>query len=135
MNLTTKRLQKRISQYPLNLFQFDLTYKLMREGFPTFVYGTSNIIHEFYPAGICIASNEDAETFAGVFKNVDGDNVKEMMGDGDNGLSKAHKEVWQGDAYFLKKQFLGDRDDDDHDDDEYDDDDYKEVNFMIIIKV
>ena len=66
----------------------------MREGFPTFVYRTSNIVHEFFPAEICIASNEDTETFAAVFANMDGDNIKEVMEDGDKVLSKAQKQVW-----------------------------------------
>ena len=88
INLRNKKLQKTISQNPLNP-----TYKLMNKGFPPFVYGTSKIVHEFFPAGICIASNEDTETFAAVFANMDGDNIK-VMGDGDKGLSKAKKQVW-----------------------------------------
>ena len=103
----------------MNLFQLDPTYKLMREGFPTFVYGTSNVVHEFFPAGICIASNEDSETFAAVFANMDGNNIKEVMGDGDKGLSKAQKEVWPSDTlYTIEREVFGETVDDEETDGE-----------------
>ena len=41
LHLTTTHLMERLENNPLKLFQLDPTYKLMHEGFPVLVHGTS----------------------------------------------------------------------------------------------
>ena len=44
---------------------------------------------------------------------MDGNNIKEVMGDGDKGLSKAQKEVWPSDTlYTIEKEVFGETVDD-----------------------
>ena len=96
----------------------------------------SNIVHEFFPAGICIASNEDAETFAAVFANMDGDNIKEVMGDGDKGLSKAQKQVWPSDTtYTLSKESFEEEVDESDDEEEASTKDVEKKRLMCFIHV
>ena len=56
------------------LFQIDGTYKLIwipekgKEGWCVQVHGTSNILNEFFPTGICVTSEESAKTYTEIFE-------------------------------------------------------------------
>ena len=98
-NMTTVHLTKRIIENPLKLFQVDPTYKLMHEGFPVFVHGTSNTLHEFLCSGLIVASNEDELTFREFFESLKFDDLKELMGDCSKAISKAKENVWPKDPF------------------------------------
>ena len=63
-NIKTRNLVRSLEESPSNLFQLDPTYKLICNGYPTFVYGTSNLRNEFYATGLAVCSHEDSEAFA-----------------------------------------------------------------------
>ena len=76
------------------MFQIDGTYKLIwvpdksKEGFPVQVHGTSNLLNEFFPTGLCVTSNEDAKTYQEIFESFD-ENMKFLMADGAAAITKA----------------------------------------------
>ena len=93
-NITTKHLLKRYKENPQKLIQIDGTYKLIwnpdkcKEGFPVQVHGTSNVINDFFPTGLCVSSNENHETYQEIFESF-GDNMNYLMADESRAITKA----------------------------------------------
>ena len=85
---------ERLENNPLKLFQLDPTYKLMHEGFPVLVHGTSNVIHEFFGTGLVLQSHEDAKTFTEFCRSLMPE-IKEVIGDGSRAITKAVCETCQ----------------------------------------
>ena len=109
-NITTHNLLKRIATNVGKLFQIDGTYKLIwipekgKEGWCVQVHGTSNILNEFFPTGICVTSEESAKTYKEIFNSLD-NAFKYLMADGARAIT-------------LAKNMSADDDDDDGDDEE-----------------
>ena len=89
---------KRITSNEAKLFQIDGTYKLIwvpnkeNEGWCVQVHGTSNILNEFFPTGICVTSHENAETYSEIFETLSGA-FKYLMADGARAITLAKQNI------------------------------------------
>ena len=52
------------------VFHLDGTYKLIKTGFPVFVFGISDIQHTFHPIAFCVSSNEEETDFIEFYKGL-----------------------------------------------------------------
>jgi hypothetical protein len=63
--VTTKRLL--FNSSISNKMHIDATYKLIWQGFPCFIIGTTDMIKQFHPYGFAVCSNEKEKDFAFIF--------------------------------------------------------------------
>ncbi|CAF0962497.1 unnamed protein product [Rotaria sordida] len=66
--VTTKRLLFNASIS--NKIHVDATYKLIWQGFPCFIIGTTDIIKQFHPYGFAVCSNEKEKDFEFIFSYI-----------------------------------------------------------------
>jgi hypothetical protein len=66
--LSTKRLLKLAKR--AKVFQADATYKLIWQGFPVLIVGTSDMDNKFHPLGMAVCSNEEATDFSFIFESL-----------------------------------------------------------------
>ena len=105
LNITTHNLNRRLKNNPGKLFQIDGTYKLIwipaksKEGWSVQVHGTSNILNEFFPTGLCITSNENAVTYQEIFEHMEA-TFDYLMGDGARAITKGKSDVWVADTKY-----------------------------------
>ena len=91
--ITTRNLLKRLKDNPLKIFQIDGTYKLIwvpekqKEGWCVQVFGTSNLVNDFFPAGLAVTSEETAETYEEIILSLD-TCFKFLMADGARAISR-----------------------------------------------
>jgi hypothetical protein len=52
----------------VNHIHADATYKLIWQGYPVLVVGTTDKIRQFHPFGLCICSNEQTADFVFLFE-------------------------------------------------------------------
>jgi hypothetical protein len=64
--VTTKRLMKMASKS--TKIHADATYKLIWQGFPVLIVGTTDLDRHFHPFGIAVCSNEKTQDFLFVFR-------------------------------------------------------------------
>ena len=99
-NISTHNLMQRIKNNPLKTFQIDGTYKLIwipekqKEGWCVQVYGTSNLINEFFPTGNAITSEETAVTYKELFQTLE-TTFNYIMADGSKAITKGKRDAWE----------------------------------------
>ena len=97
-NITTHNLMTRLARNVGKLFQIDGTYKLIwipekgKEGWCVQVHGTSNILNEFFPTGICVTSEESAKTYTEIFETL-GNAFEFLMADGARAITLAKQNI------------------------------------------
>lgn len=68
--LSTRRLIQLSTQCSSSVIQVDGTYKLIWQGYPVFMVGTSDYHHVFHPFGIGVVSHETADDYEFIFRSV-----------------------------------------------------------------
>jgi hypothetical protein len=53
-----------------NVIHADATYKLVLEGFPCLIIGTTDMSKQFHPYGFAVCSNEDEKDFKFIFMSI-----------------------------------------------------------------
>ena len=91
---TTPRNQQKVGSH--QLLQSDATYRLLWMGFPVFVLGTSSPTGRFFATCVVLASHEDTEGWASIYRYVSSldNHPKYHLADGAKAITKAIDEVF-----------------------------------------
>ncbi|CAF3969984.1 unnamed protein product [Rotaria sordida] len=110
--VTTKRL---FNASISNNIHIDATYKLIWQGFPCFIIGTTDMIKQFHPYGFAVCSNEKEKDFEFIFSCIrDGlrnlnlqMNERELVfiADGAEAISNAFPKVFETDRNIVMRWF------------------------------